>query len=221
VIDVDVPGHDALLARGRRLQYATIAWNLMEVVVTIGLGVAAASLALIAFGLDSLVEVFASLVVIWYISIHHAEARARHSLRLVAVAFAVLAVYLGAASTYTLARGDAADSSPLGIVYLAATACVMFGLAKTKRSLARAAHSEPLASEAQMTFLDGCLASGILAALGLNALWSVWWADPAAACLVAVFCLREAVDNWRKAHDAALAPRLDPARAAAEHTHRG
>jgi divalent metal cation (Fe/Co/Zn/Cd) transporter len=200
-MSVEVPGHDALLARGRRLQYATIAWNLMEVVVTIGLGVTAASLALIAFGLDSLVEVFASLVVVWYISNHHAEARARHSLRLVAVAFAVLAVYLVAASTYNLAQGDAADSSPLGIIYLAVTACVMFGLARTKRTLATTARSEPLAAEARMTFLDGCLASGILVALALNAVWGIWWADPAAACLVAAFCGREAVDNWRDARD--------------------
>jgi divalent metal cation (Fe/Co/Zn/Cd) transporter len=131
-MSVEVPGHDALLARGRRLQYATIAWNLMEVVVTIGLGVAAASLALIAFGLDSLVEVFASAVVIWYIANHHAEARARHSLRLVALAFALLAAYLVAASLYNVAQGNSADSSPLGIAYLAVTACVMFGLAKVK-----------------------------------------------------------------------------------------
>src|SRR5690242_2258567 len=146
---VEVPGHDALLARGRRLQYATIAWNLMEVFVTVGLGIAAASLALVAFGLDSLVEVFASAVVIWFIANHAEERRARRSLRLVAIAFGVLAVYLAASSTYNLVQGDAADSSPLGIAYLAATACVMFGLAKTKRSVARAARSEPLAAEAR------------------------------------------------------------------------
>src|SRR5512140_1988646 len=133
---MDVPGHDALLARARRLQYATIAWNLMEVVVTIALGVAAASLALIAFGLDSLVEVFASVVVIWYIQNHHAEQRARHALRLVAVAFGVLGCYLLAASVYSLARRNVADSSPLGIAYLSVTACAMFTLATKKRALA-------------------------------------------------------------------------------------
>ena len=81
--------HDDLLARGRRLEVATIGWNAVEVFVTVGLGLAASSLALIAFGLDSLVEIFASVVVIWYIGDHHAERRAMHSLRLVAVAFAV------------------------------------------------------------------------------------------------------------------------------------
>jgi divalent metal cation (Fe/Co/Zn/Cd) transporter len=188
--------HDVLLARGRRLEVVTIGWNVMEVVVTVGLGLAAGSLALIAFGLDSLVEVFASVVVIWYIGNHHAEGRARHALRLVALAFGTLGLYLFAASIYNLAQGEAANSSPLGIAYLAVTACVMFTLALAKRSLARAAQSEPLAAEAHLTFLDGCLATSILIALVMNAGWGIWWADPAAALLVALFCLREAVANW-------------------------
>ena len=81
-----------LYRRGRRLQYATIAWNMMEVFVTIGLGLAAGSLALIAFGLDSLVEVFASGTVLWYIADHDAGGRSRRALKLVAAAFALLAV---------------------------------------------------------------------------------------------------------------------------------
>jgi divalent metal cation (Fe/Co/Zn/Cd) transporter len=184
------------LARGRQLEVATIGWNLVEVFVTIGLGVAAASLALVAFGLDSLVEIFASVVVIWYISNHHAERRAMHALRLVGVAFAMLGVYLLAASLYNLKQGDVADSSPLGIAYLALAASAMFVLALRKRSLARAAHSVPLAAEAQMTFLDGCLATSILVALVMNAIWGLWWADPAAALLVALFCFRQAAVNW-------------------------
>jgi divalent metal cation (Fe/Co/Zn/Cd) transporter len=191
--------HEPLLRRGRRLQYATIAWNLMEVFVTIGLGVVAGSLALIAFGLDSLVEVFASLVVVWYIADHDAYGRARRALRLVAVAFAVLAVYLIAASIYNIASGASAESSPLGIVYLGVTAVVMFSLARVKHRVARAAQSSPLAAEATMTFLDGCLATGILVALALNTLAGLAWADPAAAALVALFCIREAADNWREA----------------------
>ena len=191
--------HMALLRRGRRLQYATIAWNLMEVFVTIGLGVSAGSLALIAFGLDSLVEVFASVVVVWYIADHDARGRVRRSLRLVAISFAVLAVYLTAASIYNISTGEAADSSPLGIGYLAITAVVMFVLARLKHRLAKAADSSPLAAEASMTFLDGCLATGILVALALNSTAGLWWADPAAAALVAVFCAREAVENRREA----------------------
>jgi divalent metal cation (Fe/Co/Zn/Cd) transporter len=196
--------HDVLLARGRRLEFLTIGWNLMEVFVTIGLGLAAGSLALIAFGLDSLVEVFASGVVIWYIGNHHAENRARHALRLVALAFCVLGVYLLGASVYNLARANPADSSPIGVAYLAVTACVMFGLALRKRSLARAAHSEPLAAEAHLTLLDGCLATTILVALVMNTAWGIWWADPVAALVVALFCFREAAANWFESRSGAI-----------------
>jgi divalent metal cation (Fe/Co/Zn/Cd) transporter len=200
----EAPVHDALLARGRRLELLTIAWNVMEVFVTVGLGVAAGSLALIAFGLDSLVEVFASAVVISYISHHHAEGRAQRAMQLVAIAFAALGVYLLAASIYNLAQRDVADSSPLGVVYLAITAGVMFGLAIKKRMLARAARSGPLGAEASVTFLDGCLATSILIALLLNSAWGIWWADPAAALLVSLFCFREAIVNWSGASSDAL-----------------
>jgi divalent metal cation (Fe/Co/Zn/Cd) transporter len=193
--------HDALLERGRRLEFVTIGWNVMEVFVTIGLGIAASSLALIAFGLDSLVEVFAGIVVVWYIARHHDEHRARRAVRLVAVAFVVLGVYLLGASISNFVQGEVADSSPFGIAYLAITAVVMFTLATKKRTLAREARSGPLRAEAQMTFLDGCLASGIVVALVLNAAWGIWWADPAAACLVALFCFREAVLNWTASHE--------------------
>ena len=136
--------HEARIRRGRRLQYATIAWNVMEVFVTVGLGLAAGSLALIAFGLDSLVEVFASLVVVWYIADDKAFGRERRALRMVAVAFAILALYLFGASIYNIAAGEAADSSPLGIAYLAVTAFVMFGLARLKRRLAEADDNAPI-----------------------------------------------------------------------------
>ncbi len=188
--------HDALLARGRRLEIATIGWNVVEVFVTVGLGLAAGSIALVAFGLDSLVEIVASVVVIWYIGNHHAERRAMHALRIVALAFAALGVYLFVASVYSLQAGEVAGSSPVGVAYLTVAASAMFVLAFKKRALARGAHSEPLAAEADMTFLDGCLASSILVALVMNAAWGIWWADPAAALLVALFCFRAAAANW-------------------------
>jgi divalent metal cation (Fe/Co/Zn/Cd) transporter len=199
-----VERHDALLARGRHLEIVTIAWNLVEVFVTIGLGLAASSLALVAFGLDSLIEVFASVVVIWYIGNHHAERQAMRALRLIAVAFAVLGVYLLVASIHNLNQGDVADNSPLGIAYLAVAASAMFVLAQKKRLLAREARSEPLAAEANMTFLDGCLATSILLALATNALWGIWWADPAAALLVAGFCFREAFANWSESRSTTI-----------------
>ena len=196
------PDRADMRRRGRRVQWATVVWNMGEVVVTIALGITAGSLALIAFGLDSLVEVFASLVVVWHMSARGDSRpvhRDRRALRLVAAAFAVLAVYLFVASIHSAVRREHADSSPIGIAYLAATALVMFILAGWKRTIGTKIGSEPFLAEASMTFLDGCLASGILTALALNTAFGWWWADPFAALIVSLFAAREALDAWRDA----------------------
>lgn len=188
-----------LRRRARRLQWVTIGWNLVEVFVTVGLGVAAGSLALVAFGLDSLVEVFASLVIVWHLgpTLEGTEAaRDRRALRLVAVAFTILAVYLVVSASRSLWLGHEPDESPWGIAYLATAAVVMFALAGLKRRVGAAMQSGPFLAEASMTFLDGMLATGILVALVLNAALGWWWADPAAALLVAAVALREAWEGW-------------------------
>ena len=181
-ISDDGPGTLAKLERhGRVLQWGTIAWNCGEIFVTIGLGLAARSLALIAFGLDSLVEVFASLVVVWHLkpaADDQHERRDRIALRLVAMAFGVLAVYLAVSTVRGLVADHQAESSPVGIIYLAITALVMFALARHKKVVGTALDSEPFLAEASMTFLDGCLATSILVALALNTLLGWWWADP-------------------------------------------
>jgi divalent metal cation (Fe/Co/Zn/Cd) transporter len=185
--------------RGVHLEWATNGWNLMEVVVTISLGLQAGSLALIAFGLDSIVEIFASTVVIRNLRDDRhdpGDRRVHRSLRLIAVAFWVLAAFLVVISVRGLVRGDRPDSSPFGVAYLALTAVIMFGLSRLKRSTAREFGSETLQAEAAMTFLDGCLSTGILIALVLNAWLGWWWTDAAAALLVAGFALKEGVDHW-------------------------
>ncbi len=172
----------------------------MEVVVTISLGVQAGSLALIAFGLDSVVEIFASTVVIRNLGDARSDPgdrRVHRSLRLIAVAFWALAAFLVVISVRGLLRGDRPDSSPLGVAYLAGTALVMFGLARFKRITAAGLGSETLQAEAAMTFLDGCLSTGILTALVLNAWFGWWWSDAAAALLVAVFAINEGIQHWR------------------------
>jgi divalent metal cation (Fe/Co/Zn/Cd) transporter len=195
-----------LRRRGVRLEWATNGWNTMEVVVTIWLGVQAGSLALIAFGLDSVVEIFASTVVIRNLRDDRTDPgdqRVHRALRMIAVAFWVLAAFLTVASIRGLARGDRPDSSPLGIAYLTVTACVMFGLARLKRVTGDALVNEPLTAEAGVTFLDGCLSTGILAALILNAALGWWWTDAAAALLVAGFAVNDGVVHWRESapHD--------------------
>jgi len=181
-----------------RLEYATIAWNLGEAVFTIGLGIAAGSLALIGFGTDSIIEVFASSVVVWHIRPGHATedaARTRLALRLVAAAFIGLAVVLAVVSIRDLALGRRAGESVAGIIYLAITAVVMFTLAVVKRRTADALGSAPLRSEASLTFLDGILSTLTLMGLALNAVLGWAWADPAAALIVAFAAANEGREN--------------------------
>lgn len=173
----------------------------MEVVVTISLGLHAGSLALIAFGLDSVVEIFASTVVIRNLRDDRndpGDRRVHRSLRMIAGAFWVLAAFLVVISLRGLIRGDRPGSSPLGVAYLALTAVVMFGLSGLKRATARELGSEALQAEAALTFLDGCLSTGILSALVLNDWLGWWWTDAAAALLVAGFAFKEGVDHWRE-----------------------
>ena len=173
----------------------------MEVVVTISLGWQARSLALIAFGLDSLVEIFASTVVIWNLRDERhdpGDRRIHRALRLIAGAFWTLAAFLTVMTVRSLALGERPDQSPLGIGYLAVTAVVMFALARLKRTTAADLASETLGAEAAMTFLDGCLSVGILTALVLNALLGWWWTDATAALVVAGFAVNEGVEHWRE-----------------------
>ncbi len=196
-----------LQRRAIRLEFATIAWNVGEAVFTIGLGLAAGSLALIGFGTDSLIEVFASSVVVWHVRPGDAvdrPDRTRIALRLVAFAYLGLAAVLASASIRDLALGRKAGESIIGIIYLAATAVVMFSLAVVKHRTATALRSAPLRSEATLTFLDGILSSLTLVGLGLNVLFGWTWADPAAALVVAVVAAVEGRMNLKEA--AALAP---------------
>jgi divalent metal cation (Fe/Co/Zn/Cd) transporter len=191
---------------GVQLEWATNAWNLMEVVVTISLGLRAGSLALIAFGLDSIVEIFASTVVIRNLRDDRSDPgdrRVHRSLRLIAIAFWVLAAFLVVMSLRGLLRGDRPDSSPWGVAYLALTAVAMFGLARLKHTTAETYDIETLQAEAALTFLDGCLSTGILIALVLNAWFGWWWTDAAAALLVAAFAVKDGIDHWHESapHD--------------------
>lgn len=188
----------ALRRRALILEYGTVAWNAGEAVLAIALGSVAGSLALIGFGTVSVVELFASGVVIWHVRSDEAKqaGRTRLALRLIAVAFVALAVGLIIAAGNDLISGRRAGESPWGIAYLAITAIVMFGLAILKRRTAIRLGSEPLRSEATVTFLDGILSVTTLAGLALNAILDWWWADPAAAILVAIAAINEGREIW-------------------------
>ena len=208
-MDAPTPSPEAserrrLQHRALVLEYATIAWNLGEAIFTISLGIAAGSLALIGFGTDSIIEMFASSVVVWHIRPGHATdsaTRTRRALKLVAAAFGGLAVILATASVRSLVLGERADHSVVGIVYLGITAVIMFTLAIAKRRIAGALDSAPLRSEASMTFLDGILSTLTLTGLALNAVLGWAWADPAAALIVAFAAANEARENMHEARE--------------------
>ncbi len=193
----------AALHQGSRLEWITIVWNLGEFFITVSLGIAAGSLALMAFGLDSLIEVFASLVVVRYINRHESPGQASKALRLVALSFLLLAGYLFAAGVRTLVLAEHARDSWLGVAYLAVAATGMFVLCALKYRLAARSGSAPLRAEATLTLVDGILASCILAALLITAWTPLWWVDPVAGLAVAVVGLLEARSALREARSLA------------------
>lgn len=187
---LDERAQRALVRRGFALEWATLSWNVAGIVVLAVAAVAARSVALAGFGLDSLIEIGASTVVIWELSGTGAE-RQRRGLRLIGYAFAALAVYLLAQSTVVLATGYHPRHSPLGIGWTAATAVVMFALAAGKARTGRALDNPVLRTEGRVTAIDGILAVAVLAGLLLNAAAGWWWADPAAGYVLVYYAARE------------------------------
>ena len=179
-----------LLRRGLRLEYATLAWNVVGSVLVLFAAAAARSVALAGFGLDSLIEIVASTVVVWQLK-GTDSAREQKALRLIGIAFILLAVYIGAQSTYVLAAGFRPHQSQLGMAWLALTAIAMFTLAGGKSSTGRALGNRVLETEARVTIIDGLLAIAVLLGLVLNAAFGWWWADPLVAFVIVYYGLRE------------------------------
>jgi divalent metal cation (Fe/Co/Zn/Cd) transporter len=179
-----------LLRRGFALEYVTLAWNGAGIVVLAIAAISARSVALAGFGLDSLIEIGASTVVIWELS-GTGEEHQRRGLRLIGCAFAALAVYLLVQSTVALATGYHPRHSLLGIIWTAATAVVMFALATGKAQTGRALDNPVLRTEGRVTMIDGILAVAVLAGLMLNAALGWWWADPAAGYVLVYYAARE------------------------------
>jgi divalent metal cation (Fe/Co/Zn/Cd) transporter len=182
---------EALLRRGRLLELATLGWNVVGIVVLGFAAVAARSIALAGFGLDSLIEIGASTVVLWELA-GTGEERQRRALRLIGAAFVALAVYLAVQSTWVLVIGFRPHHSVAGIVWTAVTAAVMFALAAGKARTGRALGNPVLETEGRVTTIDGLLAVAVLVGLVLNAALGWWWADPLAAYALVYYAVREA-----------------------------
>ncbi len=186
-------GQDALLLRrGFRLEYATLGWNVVGIVVLAMAAISARSVALAGFGIDSLIEIGASTVVIWELSGTDRDRRHR-AMRLIAGAFALLALYLLLQGSLVLAAGHRAGHSNLGIVWTALTAGVMLALALGKSRTGRALGNAVLRTEGRVTMVDGILAVSVLAGLVTNAALGWWWADPVAGFVLVFYAVREVV----------------------------
>ncbi|MEV6022109.1 cation transporter [Streptomyces sp. NPDC052036] len=188
-----------LLRRGFALEYATLAWNVVGIVVLALAAISARSVALAGFGLDSLIEIGASTVVIWELS-GTGEARQCRALKLIGIGFALLAVYLVVQSTWVLAADYRPHHSPLGIGWTAITAAVMFALAAGKARTGTALDNPVLKTEGRVTLIDGLLAAAVLLGLVLNAAFGFWWADPAAGYVLVYYAIREVREIFAAQH---------------------
>ncbi|MEX5713181.1 cation transporter [Parafrankia sp. FMc6] len=191
---------DLLARRIRLLVEVTIAYNVVEAVIALALGAAASSTALIGFGLDSVVEVSSATAVAWQFSAaDHSvrEDRERRTLRIIAVSFVALAVYVTFDATRALIGGEGADGSVPGIVLAAVSLAVMPFLSAAQRRAGRELGSASAVADSKQTLLCTYLSAVLLAGLLLNATLGWSWADPVAALVIAVIAVKEGRAAWR------------------------
>jgi divalent metal cation (Fe/Co/Zn/Cd) transporter len=190
----------ALVRRGLRLNYLTIAYNTVEAVVSLAAGLVAGSVALVGFGIDSAIEVTASLAAQWRLRSDDSERRERAeqlTRRVIGGSFLVLAAYVTADSTMTLWQHEAPRPSVVGLGILALSVVVMPVLARAKRSVAQALASRALQAEAMQTSICAYLSVIALAGVALNTALGWWWADPVAALLMVPLITKEGLEGLR------------------------
>ncbi len=185
----------ALLRRGLRLEYATLGWNVVGVGIVIAAAIAARSVALAGFGLDSVIEIFASVIVVWQLKGVN-DNREQRALRLIGWAFYALAVYILIQAAYVLVLQAHPHTSVPGILWLAATLVVMLLLASGKRATGTQLGNTVLTTEAHVTLIDAYLAGAVLTGLLLNALLGWWWADPLAGLVIVYYGVKEGMAAW-------------------------
>ena len=197
-----------LRRRALWLEYLTIAWNSFEAVIAVGFGLAAHSVALIGFGLDSLVEVFAASVVLWQLR-GVREERERAALRLIAFSFFALAAYVTVEAIHDLIVGAEPSESLPGIILAAVSLAIMPVLALAKNRTGQEMSNQTLIADSKETLLCSYLSAILLIGLLLNATIGWWWADPIAGLGIAYLAVREGVEAWRghtEHHEASVPP---------------
>lgn len=196
-------GRPQLLGHALRLEYLTVGWNLVEGVVAVAAALAAGSVALLGFGLDSFVESASGSVLIWRlwaerrVTDHEAiETIERRALKLVALSLFLLAGFVGLKALLALGLQERPEVSEVGMAVTSLSIGVMWWLAREKRRTAVALGSRSLEADAFQTTACWWLSIIVLGGIGLNALFGWWWADPAAAIFMTYFLVREGREAW-------------------------
>jgi divalent metal cation (Fe/Co/Zn/Cd) transporter len=189
----------AIVRRGRRLEYFTIAWNSFEGLVALVAGAVAGSISLVGFGIDSFIEVTSGSVLLWRMSVdaevHRREINERRALRIVGACFLLLAAYIAYESTLDLWSRRAPDQSTPGIILACVSLIVMPLLSRAKRKVGRALGSASMHADAKQTEFCTYLSAILLAGLLLNILFGLWWADPVAALIMVPIIAKEGIEG--------------------------
>jgi len=193
-----------LLQRALKLEWITVGWNVLEGLIAVAAALAAGSVALLGFGIDSFVESASGGILIWRLlaekrtADHHAVERLdRRARRLVALSLFALALYVVIDASFSLWRTERPGVSPAGIVVTILSMLVMVWLARAKRRAAAALGSRALEADAFQTTACWWLSLITLAGIGLNAAFGWWWADPVAALGMTPLLVREGTEAWR------------------------
>jgi divalent metal cation (Fe/Co/Zn/Cd) transporter len=191
----------AVVRRGRRLEYFTIAWNSMEGLVAVGVGVIAGSISLVGFGIDSFIEVTSGSVLLWRMSVdadvRRRERNEKQALRVIGICFMILAAYILYESVVDLLSKRAPEHSVPGIVLACVSLIVMPLLSRAKRKVGRALGSAAMHADAKQTEFCTYLSAILLFGLLLNALFGLWWSDPAAALIMVPIIGKEGIEGMQ------------------------
>jgi len=188
-------GNDRMLRRALVLAWFILVWDIVEGVVAVTAGLAARSTALVGFGIDSAIEVFAAGVVIW--QLRRPTAGSEHlALRLIAISFFALAAYVAYESSRDLLLAERPDASPVGIALNVVALLVMVPVAAVQRRTGRAMRNEVVIAQSTETWLSNLMSVSLLVGLGLNAVAGLWWADPVVAFVVAALATYSGWEAW-------------------------
>jgi divalent metal cation (Fe/Co/Zn/Cd) transporter len=197
-MEAQVIRRDEAVRQGRRLEYFTVGWNLIEAAVALGAGLFAGSIALIGFGIDSLIETSSGAVLLWRLQEgEEGEKRERMALKLVGISLLVLAAYVAIDAAKGLILQEPPERSLVGIILAAVSLGVMPLLAWAKRRVAAKLSSQALVADSHQTDICAYLSAILLVGLGLNALFGWWWADPIAALAMVPIIVKDGLEALR------------------------